>query len=382
MLKSLKNIWSKIPYHLKYAFGLFAVSRIALLFVGCMSYVFLMRESHSIQKGFFLNVPHLKIWQVWDSFQYLGIAENGYAFAKPFDPHYYSNVGFFPLYPMLMRLVDLLTQNLPLAGIMLAIICLFVAAHYLYKLVLLHADEKTALRSILFLFVFPTSFILSSVYAESLFLCLSLMSIYYAKKGKWLWAGLFGAFLVLTKIFGLLILIPLGLIYLSDREFNIRKIKADILWLLLIPLSLGGLLLFYYKLTGDALAYFHIQSNAWGHIGGNPFIVLYKVIIGADIHQYINAIFVVFFLLVLCIVLLWKKELRIYTLYGICLLLFTPYTGTAIGSIRYMTFNFPLFIGLSTLTEKESFKDAAIIGFGIIQGCLMLFWTASFAFMA
>ena len=63
----------------------------------------------------------------WDGGHYLGIAEMGYS-----EKFQYA---FFPLYPLAIRLLNLVTQNYLAAAVLISLISTFLGLHILYKLV-------------------------------------------------------------------------------------------------------------------------------------------------------------------------------------------------------------------------------------------------------
>src|SRR5918992_2478196 len=73
------------------------------------------------------DLPWLELWAQWDSEHYVRIATEGYSYT----PGTFSNIPFFPLYPLLIRIVMLLrgrvdTQTGAFAGFVIANAALFV----------------------------------------------------------------------------------------------------------------------------------------------------------------------------------------------------------------------------------------------------------------
>ena len=91
--------------------------------------------------------------------------------------------------------------------------------------------------------LFPMSFFFSAVYSESLFLALSIGAVYAARRERWMWAGLLGMLAATTRSAGVLLLVPLAMIYLWDVARpslrTRRPLRADALWLSLVPLGLA-----------------------------------------------------------------------------------------------------------------------------------------------
>ena len=86
------------------------------------------------------------------------------------------------------------------------------------------------------------SFFFSAVYSESLFLALSVGAVYAARRERWAWAGVLGALAATSRSAGVLLLVPLAMIYLwgveRPRLAPRRPLRGDALWLALVPLGL------------------------------------------------------------------------------------------------------------------------------------------------
>jgi len=199
----------------------------------------------------------LGVWQRFDSIWYTKIAMQGYAQGD-------GTTVFFPLYPLLTRLVGkVLWGNYLLGGIIVSNVAYFLALIYLYKLTQLESDSQVATRAIVYLSVFPTAFFFLGVYTESLFLLFVVAAFYYARKGNWIAVSMAGLLAALTKQLGLLLLLPLLYEYLvqsskfqvpgSKFQFPISnlQLRSDVLFLALIPLGTLGFLLFRYAYVGE-----------------------------------------------------------------------------------------------------------------------------------
>jgi hypothetical protein len=112
---------------------------------------------------------------------------------------------------------------------------------YLYKLTNMEFDKAAGRRSVIYLSIFPTAFFFLTAYTESLFLLLTLSAFYCAKEKRWWLAGVLGFLSSLTRLQGIVICIPLLYMYLRDKEFQVSKLRPDLLGLILIP---GGAALF------------------------------------------------------------------------------------------------------------------------------------------
>ncbi len=132
-------------------------------------------------------------WSNWDGGHFRGIAENGYL------P---DQTVFFPLYPLLIKILNLTGFDATWAGLAISHISLIFALFFLYKLTALDFTEAVARRSVFALLIFPTSFYLGTLYSESLFLASTLAAFYYLRTNRAQLGGMFAAASVATRLAG------------------------------------------------------------------------------------------------------------------------------------------------------------------------------------
>jgi Gpi18-like mannosyltransferase len=110
--------------------------------------------------------------------------------------------------------------------------------------------------------VFPTSYFLHIAYTESLFLALTVGSVYAARLGRWKTAGALGMAAALTRVNGA-ILFPVLLLeaWLQRREQGLALHRA---WpVLLLPAGVLVYLCLNYAVYGDPLQFLQIQREHW-----------------------------------------------------------------------------------------------------------------------
>ncbi|MDI6884916.1 MAG: glycosyltransferase family 39 protein, partial [archaeon] len=149
----------------------------------------------------------ISLWNRWDVSNYVYIAENGYTDVG--EGRYF--IVFLPLYPFLIRLLASVIGHYEVSALLISNIASLFAGVYLYKLAKIDYSHSTALKSVFYLSIFPTSYFLIAGYTESLFLFLTIGCFFYAMKGNWLPAGVMGMLASATRITGL-VLIP-SLVY-------------------------------------------------------------------------------------------------------------------------------------------------------------------------
>jgi Gpi18-like mannosyltransferase len=251
------------------------ITRIVLFLIGYMAIVLFREESRS-----FLGTMGW-MWNKWDAPHLLNIAEHGYVAQG--EMRFF--IVFFPLYPLMVRLITLFTRNYVWAGFFLSHLSLILSSYFLFKLAELDWDKKTAWRGVKYLLVFPQSFFLNIVYTDSLFLATSILCFYCLRKRSWLWAGFFGCLAAFTRNFGILLLIPALMEYVKERQViqKLNKKEFNILikeffsekgyGILLIFLGLIMYLVINKVVAGDWFAFLEYQSEHWhnnfGFFGAN-----------------------------------------------------------------------------------------------------------------
>lgn len=368
----------KIPKEVVYTLQLFFITRVALTIIGVTTLGYNASLKYNLGREFYSPLKIFNIWGLWDSFWYINIAEIGYSVHKDFFG--IANYGFFPLYPSFVKIFSFIIHDYFFAALTVSNLFLILAAIFLYKLIRLDCDEKTSLRAIKYLFIFPAAFILSAALSESLFLFLVLACFYYTKKQKWFLSGIFGMLLTLTKPFGIIIIFPIIYEYIKtkniNKEINLLKMILDIFSVLLVPLGLALFAVYTYFLTGDIFAYPHIKEQAigWGNYLGNPIKILYFSLTCGFTSYFWGAVASV--AIIFLLIFFYKKIRFSYFLTGILMVLFCiSYNGTMSSALRYYTAIFPIYIILAKISEKKEMDDFLMIFLLLLQGFLMAFWT-------
>lgn len=375
----LKKFFLQYKKQIIYILVLFCVTRIMLGVIGVSSRIIM--DDYKDYDWQYSQSKIFDIWGVWDSGYYLGIAENGYSInigaTKMTDGQ--ANYVFFPLYPLLIKGLGIIIGNYYLAGLFISNLAFLVAVFYLFLLTKHFYDEDTAYRSIKYIFLFPTAFILSGVFTEAIFLMLLMMTFYYAEKNNWLLSGIFGFLLALSRPVGVFMFIPLCILYFNKNRVDNRfKLDKNVLFLFLLPLGLFIFLFYVHNLTGNVFDYWKVKRLGWGHELTEPFSVLIKAMFSKDIFIFINA-WISMFVLVL-ITLNWKKIGLVYFIAGIISFFLPILTGpSAINSMsRYMLAVFPIYFVISNITKNKNVDSIVMIIFSMLQAFLMVFWVNGF----
>jgi Mannosyltransferase (PIG-V) len=207
--------------------------------------------------------------QRWDGGFYVQIAVYGY--------HRAVLQAFFPLFPIATAGANLVVGAPLLAAVIVSLAALAVALYLLDRLVTLELGREHARTAVLVLAFFPTSLFFSMAYPEALLLALTLGATYAARIGRWWLAGLLGALASATHDSGVLVLIPVALLYLygprGDRDEEDvppgprwrprHRVRADFLSVLLVPLGLLAFLAWMGVEHGDLLRPLHLNETIW-----------------------------------------------------------------------------------------------------------------------
>jgi hypothetical protein len=246
----------------------------------------------------------------WDAAWYLVIAHYGYR--PDLGALTGSRTAFFPLYPLGLRALSDVGLAPVIAGVALSIAALAAGLYGLHRLTTLEVarlrhraheatappgagllrraaplstlDAREVARLVVLLTAFaPMAFFFSAVYSESLYLALSVGVFLCARRGRWASAALLAALAGATRSAGIVLVLPIALLYLygprEDRRADFPlarglrpryRPRRDALWIVLAPVGLGLYMAHLALAGGDALAPFHAEA-VWSRHFAGPF---------------------------------------------------------------------------------------------------------------
>src|SRR3954451_8890477 len=191
----------------------------------------------------------------WDSVWYLAIAHDGYPADDP------RRAAFFPLYPLLVRAGNTVVGSPIVAGALVSVACFAVALVLLRRLTEIELGAPAARAAVWAIALFPGAVFFSAVYSEALYLALSVGCLYAARTARWGWAGAAGALGAATRSAGVLLVVPLAMLWWTSRQ---RRAPAAA-WIALVPVVLLAFCAALAVGGGDALAPFHAQDIWFRH---------------------------------------------------------------------------------------------------------------------
>jgi hypothetical protein len=222
-----------------------------------------------------------EIWARWDAEWYLLIAAEGYDVGDRMaglgvDYARTATAGFLPLYPWMISVLSPVFGAVA-AGVLISNFSLFLGLVLLDRLIRMEIDgeegETAGLAACAAMLLHPSSLFLSAVYAESLFLALSIGVFVSARSGRFAVAGALGCLAALTRPFGVLLLVPLlweWWRWRGEAEASTTRRARTVsgLWILLVPAAMGVYLAFCGSVFGDPLAMLHRQERWRGGLSG------------------------------------------------------------------------------------------------------------------
>lgn len=344
----------------------------------------------------------------WDSVWYITIAQHGY-YSAP-------SSNFFPLYPLLIALGSQFVNSPMLVGMAISIGSMLVGAILLYRLALLDLKEPAARLTIVLLSLYPMSFFLSAVYTESLFLMLSVGAFYAARRERWALAGLCGGLAAATRSDGIMLVLPLALLYLygpravpATRAFGAWWrprfcVTRSAAWLALVPAGLVAYLAYLAITHGAPFAPFHAAADTWRRSFAGPFGAVVRLLsaLPGDIHGLLTGsvrpvgpgdplswnahdLIDLGFLCVAAaaVAASWHRIPMPYFVYAATVVVYScsfPYPNAPLQALpRYLLPVFPLFMGVaSRLSESRRLRwgvlGASTVLLAVFSG-LWAIWT-------
>lgn len=361
--------------------------RIVLYIISLLSGIVMLLPTE-LTLDFFLD-----IWDRWDAPRYTTIAEYGYGEIMYDEPDNY-NLVFFPLYPWLIRLVNLIIPNIRITGLLISTLCYSAAMAFMYALVASEYGKKVAKLSVVLISIAPFSFFLGGIMTESIFLLTTVWAWYLIKRRKWFAAAIVGAFSAMSRIVGVLIVIPyiLELIEANSESFKEKKYKEFFkkcfiqgFWILIIPFGLLVYLALNYYYSGDCFKFFEYQNVYWNHsfcyfgqglqkiwneILGDYRTLLEKVIFFGP--QALSFTFSALLMLICC-----RRHRCVYTLYYVAYFIIVTSDTWYMSGARFMMVVVPLYIMLA-----EKIKNNDVFSYGLISISTMLYGIYSTLYFA
>lgn len=341
-----------------YPLKVFAFSRLGLAIV---AYLSLTLIPFNDMEGTWRWQPDnlfLDGWARWDSSWYNDIATHGYR--NEVNELGQTNTPFFPLYPLLIHLLQPLFGNSYLTGLIVANVSFLLALLLLHRLIGRHYPLAVADRTVTLLAFSPFAFFFSAMYTESLFLLAAVGAFDFGEQKRWFLAGLCAATAAATRAVGILTVLGLILLYLEQVAFEWRGVRADVLWTLVGFVGPGAFMLHLELRLGRPLAFITDQlSPAWqgdteiiSPILSNIRVALSPSALASGEIPAMNLIhvFTLVLALLLC-VLAWRRPRRAYVVWGLTTIVASMTVWQSMGRLSLVIF--PIFVAAALYLHNE-----------------------------
>jgi hypothetical protein len=349
--------------------------RVGLLLVAYVTGVlYIGRENAS-----FLEVLHETLNR-WDAPHYLHLAEVGYR-AHGEDRLF---LVFFPLYPAMVRLVNFAVGHLLMSALLVSFVASIAAGYCLQAMVRLDADDGEAVRGLWYFSLFPTAFFLAVPYSEALFMATVLASFLAARRGHWLFSGVFGLLACATRLHGLA-LVPALAVEAIHTE---RRQAAGRAWpLILVPMGFVVYLLINWVVLRDPFAWVAIQGEHWQHLPRLPwqtFLHSFERLLADPPGAYRTAVHeavvvtTMFAVLVLVAAARWLRPS--YQVYAWSSMLMLAGATFQISLPRYMLAVFPLFVALARWGRQPALHHVFLAASAVFMGGLFVMYASRWGF--
>jgi hypothetical protein len=240
-------------------------------------------------------------------------------------------------------------------------------------LVRLDYDRSTAARAVLYLLIFPTTLFFSAFYSEALFLALVVSAFYYGRKGRWILSGLLATTATTCRSPGVILIVPLVAEYLLQKKFQWKKLKADFLALLLIPLGTAGYLIFL-RVHFGSWSVVQTTEVDWDRSFTFPWkTLMYYFQRGHSWGGYNSPINLVFTIAFCWLTFLCCRKLRLsYAIYAVVTMLFITSWSSFTSVPRYGLVIFPMMMVLALAGESPRFHRSFFVASGVLAACSMV----------
>lgn len=339
-------------------------------------------------------------WANFDGAHYLSIASKGYQ----------DEGRFLPFFPMLIRfLATPFSIFYPLGDLkalsfwtamLVSTASAFLAVVYLAKLLSLTEKRQDVVETVVYLLAFPTAFFFACLYSEGLFLLLSVLSLYFAKKKNWLWSAVCAMLLAVTRLSGILILVPLLYEFFRSAFEQgsqqrvaalVKVVRKELLYFSIVPVLLLAYAYYNQVTWGDPLYFVH----AHGALGNSrevagivlPHVLLYRyfrifLTVSPSQYEYWIAVLEFVSALYACFlfVVAWIRKIDItYLLFALVMIVLPIFSGTLSGFPRYILPVFPLFLVQAQVLRKHpKIRTVVLVIFVALQAALFALFSRGY----
>jgi Gpi18-like mannosyltransferase len=298
---------------------------------------------------------------------------------------------------MLMAGLSRITGMSPaMAGMLIAQTSYLAATLLFYKLArLIEDDHGYAIRSTVYMLLFPSSLFFFAVYAEPLSLAFSVLGVYLVMRTRpsYIWAGLSLGIASIARPVGWLFDIVLLVEFIRRRRYDLASFASLVVGGILSIAGIVAYMYYLYTLTGSWLAIPEAQSGwqaqfqfPWVTYWMSLRLILFGTNVAGDWFLYVmNVIDLGFITLALALtgVAAWRSlrhqfswGLTIYLLISSAFLLTQQRLEVAPiwGMTRWVAALFPIYLILGNLSKRKVVQWGGAVGSGLLLLLFAAWW--------
>ncbi|CAB4323963.1 unannotated protein [freshwater metagenome] len=154
-------------------------------------------------------------WQRWDAYWYRTIVREGYVSY----PGVQSSVAFWPSYPLLVRAVSWAFPSIFITGSIVTLCCGAVSAVLLRRWVGVFLPRAAAVTTVALFLVYPYGYYqYGAVYADALFVAVTIGAFLLVERDRLFWAGVVGIVATAARPAGVVVAVALVLRVIELRN--------------------------------------------------------------------------------------------------------------------------------------------------------------------
>ncbi len=309
----------------------------------------------------------------WDGQHYLSIARDGYEmFPCWFGRGYIcGNVGWFPLLPMIGRIVAVPGIAHDWALILVSWLAFLIGTLMLYRLIESKYGERTAMLSTVAMLVFPGAFYFLTAFPNALYLMLAVLIFVLIEQRRYLWLWIPAGMLAVAHPSGSVIGLPLLYLFVRDWKSNTARERLLLFAAMAAMASAIAIYFSYYAVTfGDFFLYSKFQAQSYyAHEVTFPLIPVVQLFMQPSVDY---PAFAMLAFVIAVVAVFYRRTIPVsWQVFMFGLLLFSPTMGTTDSYFRYVEAAFPMFAMVGLRAQSRSGKYF----YGLyVLAALILWW--------
>lgn len=295
--------------------------------------------------------------------------------------------AFFPFYPAMNRIVmKLFNTDFNHSAFFLSLLFSFLSliGFYYFALQQLKDTKKAFFSSMVFL-LFPFHYYFSMMYTEAVFFTFMIFSFLALENKKYGWFAVLIVPLVLTRVNGLIVLIPLYMYHLEKENilskkhlyikeiFTKHNIKMSCMFLSAV-IAFGLYCLYQKEKTGFFFA-FNVAQAGWGRETVFPLKALFR---HSNFMTIFNSIYII--LTAIIAVFAWKKYPLSLNIWIWLSLLIPLSSGSVVSVPRFISVLFPITIFIGEWLYSRKYHYITLILLFVFQLWTFYFWISGSSF--